>query len=236
MGAVAELRILTGCHRRARGSRGRRALGVSGCLRPHTDRPWAVRRCCCLVTDRLGALGRDFDPDTGSHWVAEQIWGTVAYLGQVAMTVSLPHVPWQSVPPGLGPAGGTPLLVGGAPRRRPGAGRRFTASARRWRAAGKSKPRRLWPWTLGSQRRAPALAARLDHRRRLGRPAAVGVLVAAPAAGFRPAACGRRLCRCARGRPLLSSSACCATSSLPLPAWTRRCACAWRRCPRAAPA
>ena len=100
MGAVAELRILTGCHAGARVAvaGGERLGSQDACDLILTDLGLSAGAAAWLqiASERWGVTS---DPDTGSHWVAEQIWGTVAYLGQVAMTVSLPHVPWQSVPP-----------------------------------------------------------------------------------------------------------------------------------------
>lgn len=120
-GAAAELRILTGCHAGARAA----VVGGEG-LGPDDS-------CDLLLTD-LGlpgdagawiqiAAGRwwvrsdplpqpssDADAPTETApiaaWVEEQAWGAVAYLGQVAMTVSAPDAAWQHVPVGLAPAAG----------------------------------------------------------------------------------------------------------------------------------
>lgn len=116
MSAAAELRILTGCHAGAR-------VAVAGGERLGTD-----DACDLILTDlglsagaaawlqiATGRWGVASGPDAAPHWVAEQAWGTAAYLGQVAMTVSLPDAPWQPVPPGLEPAGGAPLPVEAPP-------------------------------------------------------------------------------------------------------------------------
>ena len=116
MSAAAELRILTGCHAGAR-------VAVAG-----GERLGADDACDLILTDlglsagaaawlqiATGRWGVASGPDAAPHWVAEQAWGTAAYLGQVAMTVSLPDAPWQPVPPGLEPAGGAPLPVEAPP-------------------------------------------------------------------------------------------------------------------------
>lgn len=125
MSEVAELRILTGCHAGARVP-----LAGGERLGPGDD--------CDLILTDLGlpadagawiqlATGRwwvrsEAAPDSGSAdsvasvqplsaWVVEQAWGAVAYLGRVAMTVSLADAPWQKVPPGLEPASGATLPI-----------------------------------------------------------------------------------------------------------------------------
>ena len=201
MGAVAELRILTGCHAGARVAvaGGERLGSQDACDLILTDLGLSAGAAAWLqiASERWGVTS---DPDTGSHWVAEQIWGTVAYLGQVAMTVSLPHVPWQSVPPGLGPAGGTPLLVEAppvvAPEPEEDSPQALAAGAPQEEQASapvavdprlpSAAPRRWQPaWIIGAALAALLLSVfwSLLQRQGSAQPPAAAAFVAAPEAG-----------------------------------------------------
>lgn len=127
MSAAAELRVLTGTHAGARVplAGGERVGADDGCDLILTDLglPADVGAWIQLALGRWWVRASPQDGEapaepaagtsasTPQPWVAEQPWGAVAYLGQVAITVSDAGAPWQEVPPGLAAAG---AVAGGA--------------------------------------------------------------------------------------------------------------------------
>lgn len=127
MSATAELRVLTGCHAGARVplAGGERLGPDDGCDLILTDLglPAEAGAWVQLATGRWWVRSDPpgADPADGASaqslpsWVAEQAWGVVAYLGQVALTVSPADAPWQQVPSRLEPAAAAPHAVPGVP-------------------------------------------------------------------------------------------------------------------------
>ncbi|KQO20783.1 hypothetical protein ASF11_24810 [Acidovorax sp. Leaf76] len=113
MSAAAELRILTGRHAGARAplAGGERMGADDGCdlILTDLDLPsdmgaWvqiAMGRWWVRSSPPEAQAPADAPPaDPASSWVSEQPWGAVAYLGQVAITVSAADAAWQAVPHG----------------------------------------------------------------------------------------------------------------------------------------
>ena len=113
MSATAELRILTGRHAGARAplAGGERMGADDGCdlILTDLDLPsdmgaWvqiAMGRWWVRSSPPEAQASADAPPpEPASSWVSEQPWGTVAYLGQVAITVSAADAAWQAVPHG----------------------------------------------------------------------------------------------------------------------------------------
>jgi type III secretion protein D len=115
MSGAAELRILSGCHAGARAALvGGEQLGpgddcdlvLSDLGLPEGASAWiglAARRWWVRSepAEPTGSNASDNPPSQSSDWVADTAWDEVVFLGQVAMTVSAPDAPWQSVPAGL---------------------------------------------------------------------------------------------------------------------------------------
>lgn len=113
MSAAAELRILTGRHAGARAplAGGERMGADDGCdlILTDLDLPSDMGAWVQIAMGRwwvrssppeAQALADAPPADPASSWVSEQPWGAVAYLGQVAITVSAADAAWQAVPHG----------------------------------------------------------------------------------------------------------------------------------------
>lgn len=115
MSGAAELRILSGCHAGARAPLvGGERLGpgdecdlvLSDLGLPEGADGWmglAARRWWVQSEPALqaGPEAAGGPVLLSSAWVGDTAWGEVAYLGQVAITVSAADAPWQAVPTGL---------------------------------------------------------------------------------------------------------------------------------------
>lgn len=112
MSAQAELRVLTGLHAGARApvAGGERVGAGDGCDLILTDLglPGDVGAWIQLAVGRWSVRSAPHGAEPAAQeaapaWVAEQAWGAVAYLGQVAITVSEADAPWQAASPNRAP-------------------------------------------------------------------------------------------------------------------------------------
>ncbi|WP_298208948.1 type III secretion system inner membrane ring subunit SctD [Acidovorax sp.] len=129
MNAAVELRVLSGRHAGARAllAGGERVGPDDGCDLILTDLglPLDVGAWVQIAAGHWWVRSTPEDAasaDTSPPWVAEQPLGSAAYLGQVAVTVSLADAPWQAVPQGLAPVGPTLEPDGDAEATAPTAG------------------------------------------------------------------------------------------------------------------
>lgn len=111
MSDTAELRVLTGCHAGARAALvgGERLGPEEDCDLVLSDLalPAGAGAWLGLAVGRWSVRSEPLEPTApdaagnaapSSAWVGDTAWGEVAYLGQVAVTVSAADAPWQDVP------------------------------------------------------------------------------------------------------------------------------------------